>query len=256
MIAYLTGSGFYDLPEFEPIERETRFGTAWLLRGKVNGVETLLLPRHGPQHRYLPHQINHRANLLALKEAGATAVVSCSVCGILNPDWPLATPLLATDLYFPENRLGDGQCCTVFDRPGEPGRGHLLAGSLFHTKLSQAVRAAMDGHDPQTQSGTYAHVSGPRFNTVSEIKALRTAGVDFLSQTCGPEAVLANELELPYALAAFGIDYANGVQNMPTPIEVLNNNLAAAKETFVRLIQTLREPTEGFTFENFVYRFE
>ncbi len=256
MIAYVTGSGFYDLPGFEAFERHTRFGTAQLLRGVVNGKETLVLPRHGAGHRFLPHQINHRANLLALHEAGATAVVSCSVCGLLNPDWELATPLLGTDLYFPENRLGGGQCCTLFDQPGEAGRGHLLAESLFNTALSQAVRAAMNNGNLQTKTGTYAHVLGPRFNTITEIKALRATGVDFLSQTCGPEAVLANELELPYALAAFGIDYANGVRETPTPIEVLNNNLAAAKETFVQLIHTLREPDEGFAFENFVYRFE
>lgn len=98
-------------------------------------------------------------------------------------------------------------------------------------------------------------MDGPRLNTKSEIRALRAAGVDFISQTCGPEAVLANELELPYALAAFGVDHANGAVTPPTPPEVLKANLNAATQTFRSLIETLVEPAEGFKFANFVYRF-
>lgn len=85
---------------------------------------------------------------------------------------------------------------------------------------------------------------------------MRTAGADFLSQTCGPEAVLANECELPYALAGFGIDYANGVREEPTPVEVLNENLAKSGEVFASLIRTLASEPPEFRFTNFVYRFE
>jgi len=255
MLAYITGSGFYDHPAFEPEQVRTRFGDVTLYRGILKERTVLLLPRHGAGHRALPHQINHRANLLALKEAGATAVISTSVCGLLRADWPLATPLLADDLYFPDNRLGDGSACTLFTEPGEPGRGHLLAGSLFHKGLLKAIHSSLvTRHSPF--SGTYAHVPGPRFNTRTEILALQSAGCDFLSQTCGPEAVLANELELPYALVGFGIDYANGVREEPTPVEVLNQNLAKAKTVFMDLMNDLVLSEDGFAFENFVYRFE
>lgn len=251
MLAYITGSGFYDHPAFEPMELHTPFGTVTLYQGELHGHPALLLPRHGKNHRCLPHMINHRAHLSALKKAGAAAVVSCSVCGFLRSDWPLGSPVLATDLYFPENRLGDGSPCTLFTEPGEPGRGHLLASSLFHSGLHSALRS----RNPHFHSGTYAHVPGPRFNTPSEIRYLRSAGCDFLSQTCGPEAVLANELELPYALVGFGIDYANGVSDTLTPVEILNENLAKSKTFFLDVMETLRLPDEGFAFENFVYRF-
>lgn len=255
MIAYITGSGFYDHPAFQPLTVSTRFGDAVLYRGSMNGQEVLLLPRHGNGHHFLPHQINHRANLLALKEAGATAVVSFSVCGLLRKDWPLAFPLLAGDLYFPDNRLGDGSACTLFTEPGESGRGHLLAGTLFNQRLSKRLNSGVLMPHAALQ-GTYAHVTGPRFNTRPEIRALQAAGCDFLSQTCGPEAVLANELELPYALLGFGIDYANGVTDSPTPVEELNRNLAKAKSAFLSVMETLRLPEEGCGFENFVYRFQ
>ncbi len=256
MLAFITGSGFYDMDGFSPGEHATRFGPATLLSGEIEGRPVLLLPRHGRGHRHLPHHIPHRAHMTALKEAGATAVVSCSVCGIVNPDWEIGTPLLAEDLWFPGNRLGDGSACTVFDRPGEPGRGHLLAGSFFHRGLSGAVAGVFRAAGLDCPEGCYAHGEGPRFNSRAEIRSLRAAGVDFLSQTCGPEAVLANELELPYALAGFGVDFANGVRDEPTPVEVLRANLERAREAFVGLMRALAAEDRSHSFENFVYRFE
>ncbi|MEM0967241.1 MAG: MTAP family purine nucleoside phosphorylase [Verrucomicrobiota bacterium] len=256
MIAFIVGSGFYELEGFSPVETVTRFGNVRYLTGKIAENPVLLLPRHGSGHTYLPHQINHRANLLALKEAGAERVVSCSVCGVINPDWSLGAPLVAKELFFPENRLGDGTTCTVFQEPAEPGRGHLLAGSFFHSSLSSQIESHFKKSHSNCHIGSYAHANGPRFNSKAEIKALRVAGADFLSQTCGPEAVLANELELPYALAGFSVDYANGVQLDPTPVETLQANLKRAKDAFVDLIQTLSSQPQDYTFENFVYRFD
>jgi len=255
MIAFITGSGLYEIPGFVEETRQTHFGKATIMGGEINGTPRLLLSRHGSGHNYLPHQINHRANLLALKEAGATAIVSCSVCGILNADWELGTPLLANDLFFPDNRLGDGTLCTIFIEPGEPGRGHLLAPSLFHSELANRITETMEGLGKTLQRGCYAHVPGPRFNSKAEIQSLKSPGVDFISQTCGPEAVLANELELPYGLIGFGVDYANGVTPTPTPIETLQSNMELAADTFQALIGNLNEPEAGFTFENFIYRF-
>lgn len=256
-IGYITGSGFYDLPEFNAQIVETRFGPAHLLRGSVANQSVLILPRHLPGHVYLPHQINHRANLLALREAGAEAIVSCSVCGVINPDWHLGTPFLASDLYYPDNRLGDGSICTIFTEPGEVGRGHLLPNSFFNKSLNVRIRKVLTSVGTKPNEGCYAHVPGPRFDSRSEIAALRSSGIDFLSQTCGPEAILANELELPYALLGFGVDYANGVVLERTPVETLRTNLARGKACFESLIQSLSATEEAPpVFENFIYRFE
>lgn len=255
MIGYIVGSGFYDQPGFTLSEVETRFGrvSVWLGRGGSQPVA--LVSRHGPGHERLSNHVNHRANLLALKQVGVTAVVSCSVCGVLRGDWPIGQPLLASDLYFLSNRLPGGELCTVFDQPGEPGRGHLIAGSLLDGSLSAAIDQVWRQQGRPAQAGVYGHVDGPRLNTKTEVGALRTAGVDFISQTCGPEAVLANELELPYALAAFGVDHANGVVSPPTAPEVLGANLVAGTKAFRVLIEALVEPPAGFRFANFVYRF-
>lgn len=255
MISYIVGSGFYDQPGFAPSEVATRYGSVKIWLGAAGGRPVALVSRHGPGHERLSNQVNHRANLLALKKVGATAIVSCSVCGVLRPDWALGRPLLASEIHFPSNRLPGGELCTVFDQPGEPGRGHLIAGSLLDRTLSAAITQVWREHGHTPTEGVYGHVDGPRLNTKSEIGALRSAGVDFISQTCGPEAVLANELELPYALAAFGVDHANGAVNPPTPPEVLGANLGAGTKAFRVLIDSLAEPAEGFRYENFVYRF-
>ena len=256
MIAFITGSGLYDFPDLEKTEVSTRFGKAEILKGQVDGNPVLVLPRHGPGHHYLPHQIPHRANMAGLKEAGATAIVSCSVCGIINPDWRPGTPVVASDLLFPENRLGDGSVCTFFKEPGESGRGHLLASSYFHDGLSEEVRKRFGELSDRVETGCYTHALGPRFNSVAEIRSMRAAGADFLSQTCGPEAVLANELELPYALAGFGIDYANGVMPEPTPLGELQAHLGRSQKVFSELIRAMASGDHGHTFSNFIYRFE
>ncbi|MGE9290951.1 MAG: MTAP family purine nucleoside phosphorylase [Puniceicoccales bacterium] len=256
MIAFIIGSGFYELEGFTPSEEETRFGSVPLLKGEIQGHPVIILSRHGDRHANLPHHINHRANLIALKQAGARAIVSCSVCGVINPSWELGTPIIGNDLLFPENRLGDGSACTVFTEPGEPGRGHLLPKSLFHSALSDSIRQYFECQGGDCFSGCYAHGNGPRFNTKPEIRAMRAAGADFLSQTCGPEAVLANELEIPYALAGFGIDFANGVKEKPTSIQVLQVNMGRAKTAFVGLIYALASQPKEYSFENFVYRFD
>jgi len=256
MLAFITGSGFYDFAGFERAEAHTRFGKAEYLRGHTgDGQEVLLLPRHGAGHRRLSNHINHRANLLALKEAGAGALVACSVMGSAALRLKPGTAVYARDLFFPANRLPCGGTCTLFDEEGAPGRGHLLAESLFHKGLSEAVASL--GREHAIQPAVYGHVDGPRFNTQTEVRWLAGAGVEAVSQTCGPEAVLANELELPFALAGFIVDYANGVADQATPVAELQENLAASRTFFERLIRGLPAllPDEP-VFENFVYRFE
>jgi purine nucleoside phosphorylase len=80
--------------------------------------------------------------------------------------------------------------------------------------------------------GCYGHVDGPRFNTKTEIRMLAQAGVTAVSQTAGPETVLCGEAEVPYALLGYATDYANGVQDEPTPVEELVRLVGASTDTF------------------------
>ena len=262
MIAIITGSGLYDLPGLEKVETkivETPYGKAGLAVGALDGRDVAFIARHGANHDYLPNLINHRANIYALREVGARAIVATSVMGVVDGSLDLAQVFLFDDLYFPDNRLPGGDICTFFTEAGQERRGHYMFGSPFSDAMrSLALRAASDIGASVVEGGVYGHVNGPRFNSKAEIRHLRAAGVTAISQTCGPEAVLAGELEIPYLLVGFGIDYANGVNREPTPIETLDRNLNLAAKVLPELIKgivALVDPEE-IPFEGFVYRFE
>src|SRR5689334_20269188 len=215
-IAIITGSGTHSLPGFEERSAETvdtPFGQTSVTRGEFAGVDALHLSRHGSGHARLSNQVTHRANIWALKQLGATAVVGCTACGAVDPSLTLGSLIVFDDLHFPANRLGDGSLCTFFVEPGDAARGHwILQGGPFsadlRVALSEAASAA--GHEVR-DSGVYGHVDGPRFNTPVEIAQLGACGVTAVSQTGGPETVLCGELELPFALVGYVTDYANEV---------------------------------------------
>ena len=226
-IGIITGSGTYALPGFsgaEPVLVETPFGICPVSRGAYGGIDALHISRHGTGHVRLSNHVTHRANIWALKQLGATAVVGCTACGAVDPALEPGTLVVFDDLHFLSNRLPDGSLCTFSTEPVDPRRGHwILQGGPFSTGVREALLAAAEdaGHGAR-DGGIYGHVDGPRFNTPTEIAQLAAAGVSAVSQTAGPETVLSGELELPYGLIGFVTDYANDVApGDPTPVEEL-----------------------------------
>ena len=260
-IGIITGSGIYELSaeDHEPHTVESRFGEATVMVFQVGRWTVGSISRHGTGHYHLPHTIPHRANLVALKELGARAVLATTSVGAVNTYIPLGQPILFDDLFFPENRLPNGEPCTVFTEPGDPERGHLIGSEPFSPNLRRKMElAARDSGIEATVGGVYAHTNGPRFETGAEIKTLRTAGGAAVSQTCGPEAVLAGELELSYGLAGLPVNYATGVAE-PEPKEELDRLLALSAKVLPRLILRTVEilEEEDLTFDHgYVYRME
>ncbi|MDX6689398.1 MAG: 5-methylthioadenosine phosphorylase, partial [Solirubrobacteraceae bacterium] len=240
-VGILTGSGTYALPgiesEGEPELVQTRYGAAPVTRGTFAGVDVLHVSRHRPGHELLSSQVTHQANIAALKERGADAILSVTVCGALDATLSLGTLVVFDDLHFLTNRLADGSICTLFTEPGEKGRGHWIYERPFSEPLRQALLEGARECDLHVRDGgCYGHVDGPRFNTKSEIKQLQNAGVTVVSQTAGPETVLAGEAEIPYALIGYATDYANGVATEPTPVEELIRLIGASGETFAKAL--------------------
>ena len=235
-LGIITGSGTYSLPEFvdaDANEVSTRFGSVTVTTGRFGGADVLHIARHGEGHRFISSQVNHQANITALKEAGADGVLAVTVCGALDPELELGTLIVFDDLHFLANRLGDGSLCTLHTEPGAKGRGHWIYDRPFSEPLRAALLAgARDAGRPVRDRGCYGHVDGPRFNTRTEIRMLQQCGVTAVSQTAGPETVLSGEAELPYALVGYATDYANGVSEEPTPVEELIRLIGASTETF------------------------
>ena len=254
-LSVISGTGFYDFPGLEEgkdLRIETRYGDASIRRGIVNGKEIAFIARHGKDHIILPNMINYRANLLALRKLETKAIVATTACGVLDSSISLTRLAVFDDLYFPDNRLPSGEACTVYNTIGDKSRGHYIFDNPFSEELRQQIIEVAE--DPIT-SAVYAHVNGPRFNSKSEIKMLKNHA-SFISQTAGPEIVLAGELEIPYVLLGFGVDYANGVQKEPTPVEVLRENLKKSKILFTNVIRELIKKYSAPQFGGFIYRFE
>ena len=231
-IGVISGTGGYNWPGLERCESrsvENRYGDALLTEGRINGVDVVHLCRHGSGHARLSNQVNHRANLRALLDAGVEAVLSTTVCGAALPSVRLGTLVVFDDLHFPSNRMPDGALCTWHDAPGTEGRGHWIFDRPFSDALRRAlIDSAREAGVEAQATGVYGHVDGPRFNSRTEIAALAAAGVCAVSQTVGPEAVLAGEAELPFAALGYLTDYANGVIDEPEPVSALTTRIAEA----------------------------
>jgi purine nucleoside phosphorylase len=240
-IGILTGSGTYALPGFagsgpEPVA--TDWGEALVSRGEWAGVEVLHISRHGAGHPRLSNHVTHRANIAALKALGARGVLAVTVCGAVDPATELGSLVCFDDLHFLSNRLPDGDLCTFYTEPGAVERGHWIYEGPFSGELRAALLAGAASVGVEVRDGgCYGHVDGPRFNTRAEIRGLAACGVTAVSQTAGPETVLCGELELPYALLGYLTDYANGVQDEPTPVETLIEMMAASTDVFARVLQ-------------------
>jgi purine nucleoside phosphorylase len=249
-IGIITGSGTYALPDFEdarPVEVETEFGPATVTEGRFGGVDALHISRHQPGHPRLSHQVTHQANIAALRDRGAEAILAVTVCGAVDKTVPLGSLIVFDDLHFLANRLPDGSICTLHTEPGRPGRAHWV----FDTPFSPALRGALLAGAREAglevrDGGCYGHVDGPRFNTKAEIRSLAAAGVTAVSQTAGPETVLAGEAEIPFALLGYATDYANGVEEVVAPVEqlvaLLERSPAAFAETLRRALPKVAAP--------------
>ena len=259
-VGIITGSGTYELPGGrETRVVENRFGEVEVSLFSAGPWTVGSISRHQKNHRHLPHTIPHQANLTALTELGARAVLATTVVGAVDPGVPLGVPVLFDDLFFPTNLLPSGAGCTVFTEPGDPARGHLIWDEPFAPRLRRRLElSAGDLGLGATVGGVYGHTNGPRFESRAEVRWMGATGVTAVSQTCGPEAVLAGELELPYALVGFPVNYATGV-SAESRREELDQLLALAAEVLPKLVLRAAETLEerDLAFENgYVYRME
>ncbi|MEA2355132.1 MAG: 5-methylthioadenosine phosphorylase [Solirubrobacteraceae bacterium] len=238
-LGIITGSGTYALEAFEsPAAREisTRFGPVVVTEGGFAGADVVHVSRHGEGHPRLSSHVNHRANILALREAGVEAILAATVCGAVDPGVPLGGLIVFDDLHFLANRLPDGSLCSLHGE-GQAGRGHWIFDGPFGDPLRAALLAgAAAAGRPARDGGCYGHVDGPRFNSRTEIRMLAQCGVTAVSQTAGPETVLAGEAEIPYALIGYATDYANGVKDEPTPVTELIRLIGESTDAFARTL--------------------
>jgi 5'-methylthioadenosine phosphorylase len=206
VLAIIGGSGVYDIASLENARWE-HVKSPWgepsdaILTGRLAGVDMLFLPRHGRGHVHSPTSINYRANIDALKRAGATDVISVSACGSFRENLPPGT-FVIVDQFIDRTHSREK---SFF------GDGFVAHVSLAHPvcpKLADALTEACREEDiPHAKGGTYLAMEGPQFSTLAESNLYRSWGCAVIGMTAMPEAKLAREAELPYAVAAMVTDF-------------------------------------------------
>lgn len=237
-LGIIGGSGLARLATLD-IEHQKTLSTPYgepsapLTFGQLAGRPVVFLPRHGAGHTLPPHRVNYRANVWALREAGAERVIGmAAVGGITQPPGTICVPDQLVDYTWGrEHTYFDADLTEVthvdFTEPYCAGlRDALLAAG---TRVGMAV---VDG-------GTYAAAQGPRLESAAEIRRMESDGCDLVGMTGMPEAGLARELALCYACCAVVVNWAAGKSDGPITMEEIEANLETGMERARQLLGAL-----------------
>ena len=245
-IGIIGGSGLYEMEGFEGISEltvQTPFGAPSdkVVSGRINGRRVCFLPRHGVGHRILPHEINHKANIWALRSLGVRWLISVTAVGSLRED------LAPRDIVVPDqliDRTGTAAKHTFF---GDGIAAHVgfadpYCGDLRTRLLTAARSLTPNVHD----GGAYLCMNGPAFSTRAEANFHRMIGADIIGMTNGPEARLAREAEIAAAALALVTDYDcwkedEAAVEVDAVIENLHANSALAKRIIRAVVAIIPE---------------
>jgi len=239
MLAIIGGSGLTRLSTLAVARREvvrTPYGepSAALLFGQIAGRDVVFLARHGHGHTIPPHRVNYRANLWALKEKGATAVLAVASVGGIRAALPGQLLLPHQLIDYTHDREA-----TFFDG-GDQRVVHVDFTHPYTAALrAKCLAAATAAGIALTDGGVYGAVSGPRLETVAEIDRMDRDGATLVGMTGMPEAALARELDLPYAAIAVVVNHAAGRGDSATAISM--EGIARVLETAINRVRALLE---------------
>ena len=207
-VGIIGGSGLDDpdmLRDTQAVSVDTPYGqpSSPLLCGRLNGASVVMISRHGRQHQFSPSQVNYRANIHALKSQGVTHILATTACGSLREEIGRGD-FVILDQFIDLTRHRQ---TTFFDSFEEGARHTSMAdpfdGELRKVLLDSATELNLNVHG----KGTVVTIEGPRFSSKAESRMYRLWGADVINMSIAPEAILANEIGLPYAAVAMSTDY-------------------------------------------------
>ncbi|KAI3420088.1 hypothetical protein GPALN_003418 [Globodera pallida] len=257
-IGIIGGTGLED-PHIMERSGELRIKTPFglpsdaLIEGNVAGIPCVLLSRHGRRHQLSPTNINYRANIWALKQAGVSVIIAANACGSLQEELEPGKVVLV-DSFIDRTTKREQ---TFYDgEPGHPpGVCHLpmhpaFSERLRHALVTTAARLGVAHRD----HGVLVCVEGPRFSTRAESELFRRWGADLVGMTMCPEAVLAKELGIPYASMAVVTDFdcwrdtAEGV-SISLVDEMMRKNAHLMQNLFIEAIKEVAGRKDEFIVE-------
>lgn len=245
VLGIIGGSGLYDFPALENVESitiDTPFGkpSAPITLGTIKGKQVAFLARHGIGHTITPTEVNYRANIYALKSLGVNKIISISACGSLREDFAPGQIVIPSQLFdYTHSRMRSffGEGLVV----------HVGVADPFCEDLSSSLYQVV------TSTGTTAHlggslitIEGPRFSTKAESNTFQAWGMSLIGMTTSPEAFLAREAEICYAVMAHVTDYDVWHQDeasvsVDLVVQTLHKNTEVAQKTIVELVSQITE---------------
>src|SRR5579871_1499102 len=241
IVGVIGGSGVYHLPGLEDLREET-MTTPWgdpsdtLRFGRVGGGEAVFLARHGRGHRFSPSTINYRANIDALKRAGATDIIALSACGSFHKE-------LYPGVFVMVDQFID---CTHLRHSTFFGTGCVAHVSMAHPVaplLRRRLVAAAEAEGiPCKDGGTYVCMEGPQFSSLAESLLYQAQGADVIGMTGATEAKLAREAEISYATVAMVTDYdcwheEHDAVDVAAVVKVMHDNADKAAALVARVLR-------------------
>jgi 5'-methylthioadenosine phosphorylase len=232
MIGIIGGTGIYEaksVTEVEVKEVDTPYGESPEIKiVEFDGKRVAFLPRHGKSHGIPPHKVNYRANVFALKEVGVRRIISTNSVGSINET------LAPGDVVIPRDFLDftKGRESTFYDDRVV----HVDFSNPYCPEIRNALIKAADPVTKVFPLGVYACTQGPRFETPSEIRMIKTLGGDVVGMTGVPEVVLARELEICYGSLCIVANYAAGIKEDKLTATEVTETVKKNEATVIKII--------------------
>ena len=247
-LAFIGGSGIYSIPGLTNAEEHellTPFGkpSAPVLTGVLENKKIAFLARHGLDHQISPSEVNYRANIYALKSLGVEQIVSISAAGSLREDYKpgeMAIPDQLFDFTRDRKRSFFGEGLVAHSSVADPFC------PLLSAELAKAVK---ETEVKVHKGGVFITIEGPRFSTRAESNVYRSWGMSLIGMTTSPEAFLAREAEICYAVLVHITDYdvwhlTEEAVSVEMVIDVLNRNVEAARQVIQNLVHNQAETVD------------
>jgi len=251
-IGIIGGSGLDDpnlIQNYNETEVETPFGkpSSPITLGKIKNTEVCILARHGKKHEIPPTQVNNRANIYALKKLGCNYIISTTAVGSLKEEIKRGD-FVILDQFIDFTRHRE---ITFYDKfSDKEGPKHTPMATPFSEEIRKKLikmckKLSLEHHD----RGTVITIEGPRFSTIAESRMFRQWGADVINMSVAPEAILANEAEIPYATIAMSTDYDCWKQDEESVswkaiLKIFNQNAEKVKQLLIKTIESFSEESE------------
>src|SRR3989440_494196 len=236
-IGIIGGSGLYQIEGVEDSTEqrvETPFGdpSDAIIGGRMHNRQIYFLPRHGRGHRLLPHELNHRANIYALRSLNVRWIICVTAVGSLQEKYAPRDVLLPSQFF---DRTSPRACHTFF---GEGIAAHVSFADPTSPKLRELLaKAARESGVSVHNGGTYVNMDGPAFSSRAESEFNRRNGFDVIGMTNLPEAKLAREAEIAFAVIAMITDYdCWKIEEEAVSAQTVLGHLVANAETAKKLL--------------------